>query len=301
MNRLWSVAVFLGVLPSASVCRAQQTPASVVGELLAADRDFSARSGRTTVVPGLSAMFTDDVIMPQPGGIFAEGRGAAVAALMRSPGSAVSTVSWSPIRGGISADGQHGFTFGYMTMRRPDSADVALKYLSYWVRTAEGWRVAAFKRGVRAPGEVSTLLMAPALPTKLVPPGKDKAVIARYARSVGDAERAFSDEAQTIGLPAAFTKYGSDDAVNMGGGNSTGFIVSAAAIGRSMQEGEKVEPSPVSWGADKVLAASSGDLAVTFGIIRANAPDAGGRRAAFAFFTVWRRASPAERWLYVAE
>src|SRR5688500_9683428 len=143
MKRPWSVAVFLGAMASASLAQTPTTPASGVEELLAADREFSERSARTTVVPGLSAMFTDDVIMPQPGGIFAEGRAAAVAALVKSPGSAVASLTWAPIRGGISADGQHGFTFGYMTMRRPDSADVPLKYLSYWIRTAEGWRVAA--------------------------------------------------------------------------------------------------------------------------------------------------------------
>ena len=301
MKHVWSVLMLLAVGSALSNTISAQTPSAVVEELLAADRAFSAKSAQTTVVAGLSAMFTEDVIMPQPGGVFAEGKAAAVAALMKSPNSDVASVSWTPIRGGISADGQHGFTFGYMTVKRPDSADVPLKYLSYWVKTSEGWRVAGFKRGVRAPGEVSMTMMPPALPARLVPPKNDKALIASFEKSVGDAERAFSHESQTIGLPAAFAKHGSEDAVNMGGGASPGFIVSAAAIGRSMQNGDKVEPSPVSWGADKALAASSGDLGVTFGVIRANAPDAEGKRAAYAFFTVWRRPSPADRWLYVAE
>lgn len=301
MKHIWSVSMLVAVTPLVVLAQAASTPAAAVEELLAADRAFSAKSAQTTVVPGLSAMFADDVIMPQPGGVFAEGKAAAVAALMKSPNSDVASVTWTPIRAGISADGQHGFTFGYMTMKRPDSADVPLKYLSYWVKTPDGWRVAGYKRGVRPPGEVSMAMMPPALPARLVAPKNDKAVIAAFEKSVGDAERAFSLESQTIGLPAAFAKHGSEDAVNMGGGASAGFIVSAAAIGRSMQNGDKVEPSPVSWGADKALAASSGDLGVTFGVIRANAPDAEGKRAAYAFFTVWRRASPADRWLYVAE
>jgi hypothetical protein len=46
---------------------------------------------------------------------------------------------------------------------------------------------------------------------------------------------------------------------------------------------------------------TSGDLAVTIGIIRLNTPPAAGEPAAFPFFTVWQRASPAEPWRYVAE
>ncbi len=303
MNQLLSTAILLVAALTARAQTATQptSPAAAVEELLQADREFSRQSPSTTVVTALSSMFTDDVTMPQPGGVFAEGKAAVIAALRKNPVNERASVTWTPVRGGISADGQHGFTFGYMTMRVPDSADIPMKYLSYWVKTPQGWRVAAFKRGQRPPGDVSLEMMPPALPSRLVEPTTDEAAIAAFAKSVGDAERAFSAEAQTIGLPAAFRKHGSSDAVNMAGPASPAFVVGAEAIGKSMEDGTPPSPSPVSWGADKVIAASSGDLGVTFGIIRTNAPDAEGRHGAYAFFTVWRRGSVTDRWLYVAE
>ena len=300
MTLLLSVVVLFSAIASQSNAQAS-TPASVVAELLEADREFSRRSAATTVVNGIAPMLANDVTMPMPGGIFAEGKAAVIAALQKNPQNYKASLSWTPVRGGISADGQHGFTFGYMTMRVPDSADVPMKYLSYWVRTAEGWRVAGYKRGVRPAGEVSTAMMPPALPPRMVPVSTTAAATALFGKSLGDAERAFSEEAQTIGLPAAFRKHGSPDAVNMAGPASASFIVGAEAIGKSMEDGNPAAPSPVSWGADKVLAASSGDLGVTFGVIRTNTADAEGKRGQFAFFTVWRRPTTADRWLYVAE
>ena len=40
------------------------------------------------------------------------------------PDNANRPLEWTPIRGGVSADGQHGFTVGYMTLHRPDGTRV---------------------------------------------------------------------------------------------------------------------------------------------------------------------------------
>ena len=278
------------------------TPSAAVEELLNADREFSRRSAATTVVNGIAPMLADNVIMPQPGGIFIEGKDAVIATLRKNPRNEKGSLTWSPVRGGISADGQHGFTLGYMTMRVPDSAEVPMKYLAYWVKTSQGWRVAGYKRAPRPAGEVSMAMMAPAIPDKLVPVSNDAAKLEALRKSVADAERAFSDESQTIGLPAAFRKHGSADAAHLGGPTAVEFVVGATAIGNSMDDGSPPSPSPVSWDAGKaVLVASSGDLGVTFGIIRTNQPDASGKHGEYAFFTVWRRPTTADRWLYIAE
>src|SRR5690606_20506568 len=118
-------------------------PGAVVDELLAADRAFSAASADTDLVSGLSAMFADDVVMPIPPGSFAEGAEEAIAALRANPANAGARATWVPVRGGVAADGRHGFTFGYMTIRRADGTDAPAKYLSYWIRRPEGWRVVA--------------------------------------------------------------------------------------------------------------------------------------------------------------
>lgn len=275
------------------------SPEAAFGELLASDRAYSAASAKTDLVTGLSAMFAANVAMPVPGGRFASGLEEARAALRAGPDSTGSTIEWSPIGGGLSADGQHGFTFGYMTLKRGDST-VPLKYLAYWVKGAEGWRVAAYRRGLRAAGPGDTATFSPVLPERIGPVIADTARVAGFGRGVAQIERDFSDEAQRMGLKAAFTKYGRPDAVNMGGPVRPGFVVGAPAIGEAVSQGEPDSGSSVSWGPDRVLVASSGDLGVTIGMIRPNTRSQGGP-AGFPFFTVWRRNSPGEPWRYIAE
>jgi ketosteroid isomerase-like protein len=278
------------------------TPRSAVDDLLAADRAFAAAAARADAISAITAILAADVTMPTPRGQFARSRAAVAEALRPMLGTATARLRWAPVRGGISADAQHGFTFGYMTLQRPDSLAIPLKYLAYWVRQPAGWRAAAFKVARRPPGEVSLISMEPALPARIVPPTTDLATIARHYESLVAAERAFSDRAQQIGLGQAFVEYGSADAMNMGGGNSASFVIGAEAIGRAIGSGSPQPTSPVSWSADRAIVASSGDLGVTFGVIRPNAPPSEAAPAAgFSFFTVWRRSRLNDPWRYVAE
>jgi len=290
-------------MPARTANQSSATPQSVVAELLAADRAFSAASESVDVVAGLGAMFSPDVVMgPVPGNQFARGRAAAVAALQANPDNAVMRASWAPIRGGISADGQHGFTFGYMTLRKPDGTANLAKYLSYWVKRPEGWRVAVYKRARRPDGPVSAEMLPPAVPAALVPVVSDRAAIERHRASLDRAERAFSDEAQIIGLGAAFARHGSADAVNLGGPASPGFVVGAEAIGRAVGADSPPPGSPLAWAPDQVIVASSGDLGVTIGMLRPNKPGPDGKPApSFPFFTIWRRPTTSAPWRYIAE
>src|SRR6185295_8947342 len=169
-------------------------------------------------IAGLTPMFSKKVIMPVGGAApkIADGIDSVVAALKANKNNDGVKLEWTPVRGGISADGQHGFTFGFMTVHRPDGTDAGAKYLSYWIKEGNQWKVAAYKRAVRPPGEFSTALMIPSLPTRMVAPSADAASLAAFSKSLGDAEQAFSDEAAVIGLGAAFLKYGRADAMNMG-------------------------------------------------------------------------------------
>jgi len=302
MKRLASIMATLAVVAACS--RASRTavtsPQGAVDELLAADRAFSAASARTDVVTGLSAMFAPDITMPIPGGRFAEGAAAVTEALRATAANAQSQIEWIPVRGGISADGRQGFTFGYMTLTRPDSTTQSLKYLAYWVKRPEGWRVAVYRRRPRPEGPVPLVAMLPSLPERLVPfdaNGSD-----RFGESLAEAERSFSRDAQVIGLGPAFAQYGSADAMNMGGAEDAAFVIGATAIADVVVRGRPATGSPVSWGPERVLVASSGDLGVTIGMIYPNAPAADGSRAAgFPFFTVWHRPNPAAPWRYIAE
>jgi hypothetical protein len=276
-------------------------PQSVVDELLAADRAFSAASARTDLVSGLSAMFANDIAMPIPGNRFSTSANEAIEALRANPDNAKSRTEWIPVRGGIAADALQGYTWGYMTLHKPDGTTVPLKYLAYWIKRPEGWRVVAYKRRPRPPGEVSLAPVAPSLPPRLVAPSADTAVVERFRASLDETERAFSAESQMIGLGVAFARYGSADAVNMGGANDAAFVVGPEAIGLSVSEGKPAERGTLSWAPDRTIVATSGDLGVTIGLIRQNMPDAVANAPIFPFFTVWRRATTTAPWLYIAE
>ena len=293
-----SVSVIVLVLPM--VCLAAATPQSAVDELLAADRAFSAASAETDLVSGLSAMFADDVVIPNPPGQFAEGKTAVVAMLRANPDNVRSRTEWTPVRGGISADAQHGFTVGFMTLSRPDNTTLRLKYLAYWVKHTEGWRVAAYKRTRAGEGTPSASTLAPAVPAALVPPSTDPSTLARHRQGLDEAERAFSSEAQKIGLGPAFARYGSADAINLGGPTDAELVVGADNIARVVSAGQPATGSTLNWAPDRVIVASSGDLGVTIGMIHPNAP-AAGQPANFPFFTIWRRENATAPWRYVAE
>lgn len=282
---------------------AQNAARAAVDDLLAADRAFSKTSVQAAdVVAGLSPMFADEIAMPIPGNRFTANRTEAIEALRANPDNLAARAEWVPIRGGISGDGQHGFTFGYMTVRRADKTEIPLKYLAYWIKKPEGWRVAVYRRRPRAEGPLSLEMMPPSLPWRFVHARTDAVTLEAARGSLDQAERAFSIDAQTIGLQAAFTRHGSADAVNMGPPTSTSFIVGSEAIGRSVGAGTPANSSPVSWGPDRVIVASSGDLGVTIGLIRSNGAGRDGKTPPpVPFFTIWRRAGAGGPWRYVAE
>jgi hypothetical protein len=245
-------------------------------------------------------MFAGGVMMPVRGG-FAVGRDSVLAALRADTVLEGGRLSWTPVRVGISGDGRQGFTLGYATVHRPDGSMVPAKYLTYWVRGSDGWRAAVYRRG-RAAGAAPLDPVPAALPSAAVAPSADSARIAGYRQSLDSAERAFSADAQRIGLRAAFVHYGSPDAMNMGGGAHASFVSGPDSIGAVVAEGEPPTGSSVSWAPDRgVIVASSGDLGVTVGTIVVNQPDSTGARASFPFFTVWRRSGPGQPWRYVAE
>lgn len=288
------------LLAAAPVLAAATTPQTAVDELLAADRAFSAASAKTDLVAGLSAMFAADVVIPMPPGQFATGKTAIVEALRANADNLRSRTEWTPVRGGISADAQHGFTVGYMTIHRPGDTVLPLKYLAYWVKRPEGWRVAVYKRTRANAAPPSMEPIAPALPARLVEPSADAAVLAKTQASLDEAERAFSNEAQKIGLGPAFVKFGSADAINLGRPDDRVIVTGSENIGRMVGEGDAPGISPVSWAPERVIVASSGDLGVTIGWIRPNTPTPD-RPAQNPFFTIWRRATLSSPWRYIAE
>jgi ketosteroid isomerase-like protein len=275
------------------------SPRSAADELVAADRAFAAASARTDVVTGLSAMFANDVVLTHAGGI-AYGKDKAIEALKASPINA-GRIEWVPARVSVSGDGNHGFTAGFMTLHRSDNTTTPMKYLAYWEKQKEGWRVLAYKRGVAklpAPGTPLTYV----LPKQIVSGASDAATIDKYRASLADAETSFSNEAQKIGIGAAFQKYGDPEAINLGGPDVPTWLIGNVAVGNGVGAGAPADSSPVSWGPERTIIAASGDFGVTIGYIVQNKPGPDGKaRAPQPFFTIWKRDSPSGKWLYIAE
>lgn len=223
---------------SSGTVQAQTTETrQAVDALLAVDREHAQRARSVNVVDALGGMFADDVALNAMGA-FHFGRDAALTRLRAVPENETGRLEWAPIRGGISGDGQHGFTYGFMTLVRADSTRLSLKYLAYWVKKPDGWKVAVYRRAPRADGQVSTAMREPSLPTRIVAIIRDASVIAKYAREVGDAERNFSTLAGKIGRGPAFTQNSAPDGMNMGGAQNADFLFGPEAIGAGVGAGE---------------------------------------------------------------
>jgi len=287
------------VLIPAFVTAQSISPRTIADELAAADRAFAASSARTDLITGLSAMFASDVILPNPNGL-AYGFDKAVDALKANPINAGARIEWTPARVSISGDGRHGFTAGFMTMHRADGTSAPLKYLSYWEKKPVGWRVLVYKRG-QAKTAAPAMPLSYVLPTRVVEPAMDAAAIERSRASLAEAETSFSRDAQKIGMRAAFTQYGSPDAINLGGPDTPVWLMGNQEIGAGVG-GERPEAgSPVSWGPETTLVAASGDFGVTIGFIVPNAPGPDGKpQKGIPFFTIWRREAGGA-WRYIAE
>ena len=273
----------------------EATPAAIVAELIAADRAFATAAKEKDLVDGLLPMFDGDTVMPAPGG-FVKGPEAIAAALNANTANAGAKASWTPVRGGISADGKHGFTIGFMTITAEGKPTRSAKYVSYWIKRPAGWRVAVYKRVPKPDGEASLDLMAPSLPEQPLTPTADAATLAEYKASLDKAERDFSDLSLKIGLGPAFVQNGRADATNLGAG--PGFTVGNVNIGADVA---KFTGPPIKWAPDDVIVSSTGDFGITWGFIRPVNPPAEGQPAAIPYTTVWRRAAPDQPWRYVAE
>jgi ketosteroid isomerase-like protein len=293
------VKTLIPLLVTLFVTQPTSSPRQIADELLTADRAFAAASAKTNLVTGLSAMFAAEVVLPHPNGL-ADGFDKAVEALKANPVNAGAKIEWTPARVGISGDGRHGFTAGFMTMHRADGTAAPLKYLAYWERKPEGWRVLAYKRG-QARAAPPAMALSYALPQQIVEPSKDAAAVERNRESLAERERAFSRDAQQIGMRAAFTQYGSPDAINLGGPDTPTWLMGNAAIGAGVGGDRPETGSPVSWGPDKTIVAGSGDFGVTIGFIVPNAPGPDGKpQRALPFFTIWRKDGDGV-WRYIAE
>jgi ketosteroid isomerase-like protein len=293
------LSLFICSLVPAVIPPQGPTPQHIADELLAADRAYAAAGAKTDLVTGIAATLAADVAMPAPGGVI-WGSPKAIDALKSNPANTGARVEWTPDRVGLSAEGCHVFTAVYMTIHRADGTTSAAKYLAYWEKQPDGWKALAYKRSAAkaAPPAIEVSYL---LPKQIVSVKRDAAAIDRDRETLANAERSFSREAQTIGLGTAFKKYGSPEAINLGGPDLVTFVRGNEEIGNLVGEGKDPKTSPVSWAPDKTIIAASGDFGVTIGYIVRNQPGPDGKALPRQpFFTIWRK-DPGGAWKYLAE
>lgn len=273
------------------------SPQSAADELLAADRAFAAAAREKDIIPALTTMFAANVIATI-GPNVVTGTANVVEALKANPLNTAGRIEWRPARVSVSGDGTHGFTAGFMTARRADGATQPLKYLAYWVKQNDGWRVQVYKRSI-AKQPAPAMAVTYVLPKQIAPAS---AALERDRESLAEAERSFSRDAQTMGLTAAFKKYGDPQAINLGPGDVAGFLVGNEQIGEGVGRGSPTNSSPLHWGPDQTIIAGSGDFGVTIGYLVQNQPGPDGKPLPrIPFFTIWKRDTPAAPWKYIAE
>ena len=274
---------------------------SALDGLLAAERALAEAAGKLEPADGIASLLAQDgVLFTRPAPV--TGPAAAAAALKANPANKGKFAKWRSIRSGVSADGLHGFTLGYVTIDGGDPATANRRYLAYWVKGDAGWRVAVMKQIIQGPNDEYAPLQAPALPARMV--GADPAKAGAHQLTLAAAEKAFSDRAQVVGVTQSFQEYGRPDAVHIFG--AKGFAIGLPAI-KANQESQPgpALPAGIEWSADRVIVASSGDLGVTLGHIRRTVPVAdpppGAPTGPIPFFTIWRRDDPSRPWKYIAE
>jgi ketosteroid isomerase-like protein len=292
-----TIRVLALALISVSTLIAQISAKTAADELLAADRAFGTAAKQKEIIPALSAMFAPDVVATI-GPNVVSGMANVVETLRANPLNTAGRIEWQPARVSVSGDGLHGFTAGFMTVQRPDGSTQPLKYLAYWVKQDEGWRVRVYKRSVaKQPAPATSVTYV--LPKQIVPAS---AAIERDRESLAEAERSFSREAQTIGLTAAFKKYGDPQAINLGPADVASFLVGNEQIGEGVGSGSPANSSPLHWGPDQTIIAGSGDFGVTIGYLVQNQPGPDSKPLPrIPFFTIWKRDSPTAPWKYIAE
>ena len=289
---IWKCVAAVSLAVLAAPSQSADLPPAGLAELLSQEQALSKAAASQPPADGIGSILAEDVRLYTRGGPY-RGRAAGIEALKANAANAGTGVSWRSIKSGVSSDGTHGFTLGYLTITGGDPKPAQRRYLAYWVKGAEGWRVAALKQALRQPGEAELDNLPISVPVQ-----RGKAPDATAAReSLIAAEKAFSDRAQVAGIGRAFTEFGRADAINSG---PDGFKVGAEAIGAAVSGGED-GPSPVEWSADEALVAPSGDLGITFGTIRPKVPVTGNKPAAIPFFTIWMRDGSDQPWRYVAE
>ena len=301
LSALPAAAAFLSGLACAA-SGGEGGPASLDdarASLRSADSAYSALAGREGWSVALLAMRAEDGFLVRGAETPPRSEPAVRALLASDTLLGAATATWRPIRWDVSADRAHGYSYGYVDAVRPDGRPLPGKYSAYWRRGEDGgWRVVAYRRAPRPPGDLPPAPEGFGPPADTVYAPRPPADRAALVDSVAANERAFSALAQTeAGLGGAFAAFAAPDGVNFGRG--PGMVWGREAIA-SQFEGYPADQG-FTWEPDIVEVAPSGDLAFTTGPVYPLGGEDGVRPLPVGrYFSIWRR-QPDGSWKYVID
>jgi ketosteroid isomerase-like protein len=250
------------------------------------------RSGN--MLSALPALFARDGIYISAGALTYRGPEGAKAWLSRDTLNATSKVRMITVGGDVSANGEDGFTYGYLDGVRASGDLAPAFYHAYWRRDGDNWRIAALVRRRRPDGATT----APIAPRKIekracTEAAKDTNATAKEA---ADADRAFSD-AGAASVADAFANFATADVSKTG--KESGYIFGRDEVRKLF---DPPPPQGLVWQPEYWSAARSGDLAFTIGVAgpRNGTPLATGANAAGHYFTIWRKDADG-KWRYVID
>lgn len=270
--------------------------------LLAADARLARDAASIGLAKAVSPQLADDAVWLEDGRDVARGAGAVRRLLAAAPPASQRQRAHAA-RVDVSADGTHGYSYGFAEAVRPDGAapdTVAgghAKYIAYWTKDARGrWRLAAYMRSASAPpGDT-------AAPAGFASPDADSGHAApdgaaAAARQVRAADSAFAARADSAGVAEAFAAFAAPDGAVLTG--SPVIRYGPAAIGAGFGPPGAVA---IQWAPRIARAAPSADLGFTVGEARieSRAADGATRVSYSKYLSVWRR-QPGGEWRYVID
>ena len=261
--RIRQIVLLLPLLSGCLFHHAEEAHQSATRDsLLAADAargDVATRQGLANAV---ATWLDSGVVYLRTGAPILYGRAAALTAL-GDPAPERSTYQWRPLGGGVSLDGQGGYTYGIATTAVPNAEGAPTvrldRYLAFWRRGPDHlWRVIAYADvGGPPPGPAVQIPAAEFPPTLTIPRGRR----ADAVRQVREADSAFALAADLQGTGIAFATYVAPQGVVFSGSE---IVIGTDAV-RALYDEQQRAGGTLNWRPVYADAVESGDLGWTVG------------------------------------
>ncbi len=305
MHRLAIVLVLLaacgGSVPESTASSRALTQEDRRAALFAADAAHTAAIAQLGPIDGVLTAMRGNAVYLTPGKDIIRGRNDIRASLVEeNPDADVAHVDRVFLGGDVSADGNFGFTFGWLDRTAPTGMPYGA-YVAVWEREDGGdFRVVAYsnQRSVRRlPAREGFPLLAAGPGAGGVP---RPAGVEQLRRSVADADSNFAALSVAQGYSIAFPAWANPDFMLVFGGNFIGLLGHGEIVDTYAGWTPAEE---LAWGPLYSGASASGDLGFTVGNATTTVRDGTGAivsRSYTKYLTLWARTADGS-WRFIAD